>query len=431
MQESFLHFIWQFQYFSKKDLKTIEGEHLNIISPGILNKDAGPDFSNTKILIENVRWFGHTEIHINSSDWQKHLHSEDPSYENVILHVVWNDDQPVLRKDGTSIPTLELKNKIDDYLILNWQNLIKADHEIPCAQQINSVKELVKLSMMDKALFERLQTKANLILQKLELNNYDWEETTYQLLASNFGFKINSETFWELSKCLPLKIILKHQDNIFQLEALIFGQAGFLADGVEEIDKDHYFISLQKEYQYLRHKYNLTSFIQQHHWKFLRLRPANFPTIRAAQLSMLLHKNGAIFSYIKEMEDPKDIIPTLNILQSSYWCKHYHFNKASNAKIPGLGKSSRENIIINTIVPILAAYGMSRQEQIYIDRSIELLQELASEENKILNYWKSAGIKAATAFDSQALLELYKNYCQPRKCLSCNIGTTLIKTSKI
>ncbi|CAN5410783.1 DUF2851 family protein [soil metagenome] len=430
MQESFLHFIWQFQYFSKKDLTTSDGESINIVSPGVLNKDAGPDFSDTKILIGNVRWFGHTEIHIHSSDWAKHFHDEDPAYENVILHVVWKDDSQVKRKDGTLIPTLELKERIEHSLIINWQKLLRSDNTIPCAQQIHQVKDLVKLSMMDKALFERLQRKANLILKKLEANQNDWEETTYQLLAGNFGFKINSDFFLELSKALPLKIVLKHQDNIFQIEALIFGQAGFLSEGPDGIEEDNYFLSLQKEYLFLKHKYKLESFILQQHWKFLRLRPANFPTIRLAQLSMLLHKTGAIFSFIKEMEDPKQIIPKLSVLQSSYWCKHYNFNNISNGKIPGIGKSSVENIIINTVVPVLAAYGMYRQEQMYIDRSIGLLQEVASEENKIINFWKSAGIKASTAFDSQALIELYNNYCQQKKCLSCNIGTTLVKTSK-
>jgi hypothetical protein len=431
MQESFLHFIWQFQYFSKKDLTTTDGESINIVSPGVLNKDAGPDFSNTKILIGKVRWFGHTEIHIHSSDWEKHFHDEDPAYENVVLHVVWKNDHPVIRKDGTLIPTLELKDRVDQYLILNWKKLVSTENEIPCAHQILTVKELVRFSMMDKVLFERLQKKANVVLQRLKDNENDWEETTFQLLAANFGFKINSDSFFDLSKSLPLKIILKHQENLFQIESLLFGQAGLLDNAPNDQDTDDYLLLLKKEFEFLKHKYHLKTFLQQHHWKFLRMRPANFPTIRIAQFSMLLHRTGALFSYIKDMEDPNDIIPKLNIKQSPYWCTHYHFNNTSNSKIPGLGRSSVENILINTIVPILAAYGMARQEQIYIDRSIELLQELPSEENKIIKYWKFAEIKAKNAFDSQALIELFNNYCQQKKCLECNIGTTLIRTSKI
>lgn len=428
MQEAFLHFIWQFQYFNKKDLFTNEGEILNILHPGIPNSDAGPDFTNAKVLIGNVQWHGQAEIHIFSSDWHRHEHANDAAYDNVILHVVWNDDKPLKRVDGSLIPTLELKKRVNEDLILKWQHLLKTEDRIPCSSQLLDVKELIRLSMLDKALFERLQMKANKIIKLLKENDNDWEATTYQLLASNFGFKINSIAFMELSKALPFKIILKHQDNIFQLEALLYGQAGLLDDHIEE----DYFISLKKEYLFLKHKYNLTSGnLPVYEWKFLRLRPANFPTIRIAQFAMLLHNLKKIFSFILEVESPEDILNTFSIKQSSYWQKHYHFAKTSQGKVPGLGKSSIENIIINTLSPLLAAYGISKQEQFYIDKSIELLQSVTSEDNKIMRYWNEAGLNAKTGFDSQALIQLFNEYCNKKKCLSCNIGTTLMKKAKI
>ncbi|MDQ3535259.1 MAG: DUF2851 family protein [Bacteroidota bacterium] len=424
MQESFLHFVWQFQYFNKKDLFTCDEENLNIIHPGILNPDAGPDFLNTKILIGDVQWFGQAEVHIFSSDWNKHEHGDDAAYDNVILHIVWEDDKPVIRVDGSYIPTLSLKGRISEELILKWQNLIKSEGHIPCSGQIMEVKEIIRLSMMDKSLFERLQMKATRILNILQENGNDWETTTYQLLASNFGFKINSNAFLELSSSLPYKFLLKHQDNIFQLEALLFGQAGLLEENIE----DEYFYSMKKEFAFLKHKYNLLpANIPTYEWKFLRLRPANFPTIRIAQFAMLLHKLHNLFAYIKEVESPKELYKSFGIKQSSYWQKHYHFGKISQGKVSGLGKLSIENIIINTLAPLLAAYGISKQDQFYIDNSVELLQSVAPEDNKILRFWNDIGIYANSGFDSQSLIQLYNEYCSKRKCLSCNIGTTLLK----
>jgi hypothetical protein len=424
MQESFLHFVWQFQYFNKKDLFTCDGENLNIIHPGILNPDAGPDFLNTKILIGDVQWFGQAEVHIFSSDWNKHEHGDDAAYDNVILHIVWEDDKPVIRVDGSYIPTLSLKGRISEELILKWQNLIKSEGHIPCSGQIMEVKEIIRLSMMDKSLFERLQMKATRILNILQENGNDWETTTYQLLASNFGFKINSNAFLELSSSLPYKFLLKHQDNIFQMEALLFGQAGLLEENIE----DEYFYSMKKEFAFLKHKYNLLpANIPIYEWKFLRLRPANFPTIRIAQFAMLLHKLHNLFAYIKEVESPKELYKSFGIKQSSYWQKHYHFGKISQGKVSGLGKLSIENIIINTLAPLLAAYGISKQDQFYIDNSVELLQSVAPEDNKILRFWNDIGIYANSGFDSQSLIQLYNEYCSKRKCLSCNIGTTLLK----
>ncbi|MDQ3395058.1 MAG: DUF2851 family protein [Bacteroidota bacterium] len=428
MQEAFLHFIWQFQYFNKKELFASDGEILNIIHPGILNTDAGPDFLNSKIILGDVQWFGQVEIHIFSSEWNKHGHSNNAAYDNVILHVVWHNDEPIIRKDGTPIPTLILKDKISEELIIKWQYLLKTEDAIPCSGQILSVKEIIRLSMMDKTLFERLQIKANKISEILRENGNDWEATTYQLLASNFGFKINGNSFLELSKALPHKLILKHQDNVFQIEALLFGQAGFLKETID----DDYFLSLKKEFEFLKHKYNLLpSNIPLYEWKFLRLRPANFPTIRLAQFAMLMHKVKNLFSFIKEVESPKDLYTTLNITQSSYWQKHYHFGKASQVKVPGLGKSSIENIIINTLSPLLAAYGIHKEEQYHVDHSVELLQSVASEDNKITRLWEAVGIQPKSGFDSQSLIQLYNEYCSKRKCLSCNIGTSILKKAKI
>ena len=294
MKESFLHYIWQFQYFNKEALVTSDGISLQVFSTGILNSNAGPDFQNAKVKIGDIEWAGSVEIHIKSSEWNDHQHFKDAAYDTVVLHVVWINDKPVLRSDGTSIPTLELKSRVDQALINSYKNLMESSNEIACAKILPIVDSLLIRSMLDSALVQRLETKADLVVEILKRNTHDWEQTTYELLAKNFGFKINSEPFQQLSRSLPYKLLLKHSDNLIQLEALLFGQAGFL-----EIEPgDEYYILLKREYKILKAKYSLVQRVKKSQWRFLRLRPANFPTIRIAQFaSLIFHsKNLNIFS---------------------------------------------------------------------------------------------------------------------------------------
>jgi hypothetical protein len=363
------------------------------------------------------------EIHIKSSDWQAHHHETDAAYENVVLHVVWEDDKPVIRKDKTSIPTLELKNRIEVSILKEYKKLINCPGAIACEKSFAHVEDLVKLSMLDKALMQRLENKADHVNEILKSNQGDWEETCYQLLAKNFGFKVNADPFYQLAKSLPYKIIQK-QNSLPQVEALLFGQAGML----ETKTKDEYITNIFQEYKLLTQKYSLhEGRLNPAQWRFLRLRPANFPTVRIAQFASLLYSSKNIFSKLISVNSFSSIRKLLSAGQSPYWNVHYRFGKKAKGVVPDLGESSIQNIIVNTVVPLLVAYGKYKDEQLYIDRAIDLLQQLPAEQNKITRTWKELGMKAKTAFDSQALIELYNNFCHKRQCLNCSIGISVLK----
>ncbi|MEX2230561.1 MAG: DUF2851 family protein [Cyclobacteriaceae bacterium] len=423
MNESFLHYIWQFQYFDKKDLRSSTGEEIVIFNPGNKNTHAGPDFYNAKLKIESIEWAGSVEIHIHSSGWYEHKHQEDPAYENVVLHVVWDENEKIIRKDGTLLPTLELNTRIAPAFILQYKRIIHSRTRIPCASAIGSVPDLIRISMLDKALMSRLESKASTILKALEKSNGDWEETCYQMLCRNFGFKVNTEPFLQLAQSLPYKILMKHGDRSEQMEALIFGQAGFLNETIN----DPYYLLLKREYTLLRKKYNLSARqMNKAQWRFLRLRPANFPTIRLAQLASVLYHQKNIFSRIISTTSWKELMPAFSIKPSAYWLYHYRFFKKQKKEIPSLGRMSMENILINSIVPMLVAYGKARDDQRFTDRALQLLQETGTEKNNILRSWEALGMNSKTAFDSQALIELHNSFCIRRRCLDCNIGFALL-----
>ncbi len=423
MNESFLHYLWQFQYFDKKDLFSSEGEPISILKTGFLNSNSGPDFSDSKIKISGIEWVGTVEIHVKSSDWQAHHHETDAAYENVVLHVVWENDKPVIRKDKTLIPTLELKNRVDVSIIKEYKRLINSPSAIACEKSFTHVEDLVKLSMLEKALMQRLENKASQVNEILKLNNGDWDETCYQLLARNFGFKVNADPFYQLAKSLPYKIIQK-QNNQLQTEALLFGQAGML----ETKTKDEYITGIFQEYKLLTQKYSLNEArLNPAQWRFLRLRPANFPTVRIAQFASLLYSSKSIFSKLISANSFSSIQKLLSVNQSPYWKSHYRFGKKAKGTVPDIGESSVQNIIINTVAPLLVAYGKYKDEQVYIDKALDLLQQLPTEQNKITRTWGELGMKVKTAFDSQALIELYNNFCQKRHCLNCSVGVSILK----
>ena len=424
MHESFLYYVWQFQYFNRKDLKTTDGEKIEIFKTGILNTDSGPDFSNAKIKIGDLEWAGTVEIHTKASAWEDHHHDADKAYDNVVLHVVWQNDKPVFRADGSAMPTLELQPLVNDSLISEYKKLVNSPSSIPCEKSFPSVTEFVKLSMLDKALMQRLESKAGQVIQLFNHNQHDWEEITYQLLARNFGFKVNYEPFFQLSQAVPYKILLKHGDSLLQMEALLFGQAGFLDHAL----KHEYMKLLQREYQLLVGKYSLASMqLNKSIWKYLRLRPANFPTIRIAQFAALLNTNKNLFSRIIESENLQDLKALFNVTTSEYWHSHYRFGHKTVRSLSGLGDSSIDNLIINTVVPLLVAYGKHKDEQLFVDRAVNFLQHIQPESNKITKSWVELGLPAKSAFDSQALIELNNNFCLKRKCLSCTIGVTILK----
>lgn len=424
MTEAFLHYIWQYQYFDKTGLVTTAGDPVAVYAPGIRNRDAGPDFFNARVRIQGMDWVGNVEIHIHASGWDDHHHDEDPAYDNVILHVVWNDDQKILRRDQSVLPTVELKHRVAGSLLLRYRDLMDVPDAIPCAGLIGRVNELTRVSAIHSALMQRLQERATRVAQLLEKSGNSWEETCYHLIVRNFGFKVNHEPFGQLARAIPYRILLKHADQLLQVEALLFGQAGFL----EEVYDNGYYNALQREHRLLAKKYAIEDKkLMRSQWRFLRLRPANFPTLRIAQLAALLAGQKNIFSKMMDASAYDTLVKLFAVRQSDYWQYHYRFGDGGREAVPSLGSSAVENLIINSVVPLLVAYGRLRDEQRYVDRAIDVLEHIPCERNKILRTWEALGVRAFNAADSQGLIELYNNFCLKRRCLDCNIGFAIME----
>jgi hypothetical protein len=424
MTEEFLHYVWKFRLFDQNNLTTSENENVIILKSGEHNFDSGPDFFNAKVTIAGTTWAGNVEVHINASDWERHHHQSDKAYDNIILHVVNTADRKLFRSSGEEIPTIEVGNRIDRKVYENYLRIKSSSDWIPCSNQISLVPHLIFQNTFDKLLLERLESKSVAIINSLALNNNNWEETFYQLLARNFGFKVNAEPFELLAKSLSLNIISRQKANLLQVEALLFGQAGMLNEHFD----DAYPALLQNEYLYLKHKHNLQS-IQGHLWKFLRMRPVNFPTIRIAQFASLLFTSSHLFSSVLESRTCDEIRKLFMVEVSPYWNSHYMFDKTSGLKEKQLGVDSADNIIINTIVPFLFTYGKHKRNEQFIDRALFFMESLKGEKNAIINKWKEHNLPADTAYCTQALLQLKNEYCSAKKCLTCNIGNYLLKNS--
>jgi hypothetical protein len=434
LKEDFLHYIWKYKLFNTSKLLTQNKEKIEIINFGVHNTDAGPDFFNGKVKIGRTIWAGNIEIHIKSSDWIKHKHQSDKAYDNVILHVVYNNDEVINDKDGNTIPTIELKGLIDENLIEKYNALIQSKDWIPCGQQIKTVDSFIFKSWINRLAIERLERKSEEIQETLKLNKNNWEETFYQYLFKYFGLKVNAQPFELLAKNSPLKIIEKHND-LFSIEALLFGQSGYLEDESRSDDyrdsgEDDYFIKLKKEYHFLKSKFGLTSF-DKSLWKLLRLRPSNFPTIRISQLANLLCNHTRLFSKIIELESVKELQQLFYIQASDYWDTHYQFNKkVKDKKIKKIGINTINNIIINVIVPFTFVYGKAKQDGNLINKSLSLLENVKPENNSIIKKWAELGVKSDNAMETQSLIELKNNYCSQKKCLNCSVGNNLLRNDK-
>jgi len=421
--EDFLHYVWQFRSFDNNNLKTADGESLKIMHQGFLNKDAGPDFSNSKIQIGDTLWAGNVEIHIKSSDWLKHNHQNDSSYENVILHVVYENDVEVKRIDGSVLPVLELKNRIAEDLIEKYETLFLTLTDFPCNAQIKTVDKLIIDSFLSRTLIERFEQKTHAVIETLNELNGNWDETFYRFMARNFGFKINALPFELFAKAIPQQIYGKHKNNPLQIEAMVFGSAGFLNDKFEE----EYPARLKKEFQFLQKKYNIKP-IGVSVWKFMRMRPQNFPTLRLAQFAALIVKANHLFSKVIEISGIAELRELFEHLPiNDYWKTHYHFKKEANGVNTQIGKTSVDNILLNTIALFLFAYGKHSGTQFYISRAIKLLESLPPEQNAVTDKFSQAGVLIYNGFTSQGILQLKKQYCDQKKCLSCGIGIKILK----
>jgi len=421
LSERLLQFIWQFQYFNNKNLFTAKGEPLQIIYPGIYNTNQGPDFLQAKIKIGNTLWAGNIELHVRASDWHAHHHEEDERYNNIILHVVWMNDKAVGDKGGHELQTLELQPLVSKFMLEHYNGLMQSHRFVPCENQLPVLSPIAWDSWKERLLVERLQKRSAKIFELLFKSNNHWEEVLWWMLARNFGITVNADAFEMMAQSIPVNILAKHKNQIHQLEALLLGQANLLNGDFEE----DYVQLLQREYRFLQKKYTLQPAIATP--VFLRMRPSNFPTVRLAQLASLIGASEHLFSKIKEAALLNDAMILLNITANDYWHYHYRLGEPADYKPKALGRQMMENIMINTIIPILFAYGVYTKDQQYKDKAIEWLAQLAPEMNNITKQWKAHDVANSNALHSQALLELKKNYCDEKRCLDCAVGNKILK----
>ncbi|WP_374163375.1 DUF2851 family protein [Arcticibacter sp. MXS-1] len=410
MSEEFLHFIWKYRLFSQRNLSTIDGETLNILSPGTYTGDAGPDFTNARIRIGETLWVGNVEIHIFSSDWDKHRHALDKAYNNVILHVVYEHDREVRRNDRTCPPTLAIKDCIKPGLESRYLALIENASWISCEKQIGMVDEVYIQNALSRSLIARLEEKSEAIMKLVGEFKGSWDDAFYIMLARSFGFKVNALPFELLARSLPQKILARHKDNPLQIEALLFGQAGFL----EQQAADDYIAALRREYRFLQKKYGLHP-VEAYVWKFLRLRPQNFPTLRIAQFAALVNKSEHLFSRVLEMNDNRAIAKLFTELPvNPYWKTHYQPGKAVVSVGCQPGKASVNGILLNAVVTMLFAYGRHAGRTELEDSAIGLLESISPETNQVVRRFKAIGVSPKSAADSQALLQLKKSWCDKK-----------------
>ena len=418
--EQLLHYVWKHKIFPLKELKTTTGQQVEVIDTGLANTDAGPDFFNAKLKLDGVLWIGNIEIHERSSDWFKHGHHADAGYNSVILHIASEIDMEISRSNGERIPQIQLI--CPEAVRTNYKELLETDSYPPCYRIIPSLPPFTAHSWMTALQMERFEQKATLLNERLKRCQGNWEDAFFITLARNFGFGLNGDAFETWAHRLPFRAVDKHRNDLFQIEAIFFGQAGILEDS----DGDGYYLRLKKEYTYLQHKFGLIP-MDASLWRFLRLRPANFPHIRIAQLACLYHRAYGLLSRIMETETLQGVRDILKGGTSEYWLTHYTFGGSSPSRPKALSNTSLDLLIINTVVTFLYAYGLHKGNRVLCARAGSFLEELKAENNYITRMWEQYGMKASNAADSQALIQLKKEYCDKKKCLYCRIGYEYLK----
>jgi len=423
MKEDFLHFVWKEQLFDAAVLKTEDGQLVQIIDKGQYNHNAGPDFFNCQIQFDNIIWAGNIEIHIKSSDWYKHNHQDDHSYDNVILHVVLVHDMNVHRKDRSIIPTITLQNRFYQESLSRYQRFFQSNSMVyPCRPYLEKMEETIIRKMLSSCLTDRLENKNKIILEQLTQTKNNWDESFYHLLAKSFGFKVNAVPLQLLAESIPLTTIERESNELFKIESLLFGVGGLLQTTIE----DPYVIKLKKEFEHQQNKYKLQS-LHPAIWKFGKLRPPNFPTIRIAQFAMLLYRQKRIFKRCLNASTLESLQLIFSIEASEFWTTHFHFEKSSNANSKLLGIESINNIIINVVIPFCYAYGKHIGSKTLLDKSIEWLNQIKPEKNKYTEIWEQSNYKFSNAGETQGLIELNNRYCVKNKCIHCKIGSSVMK----
>ena len=416
-----MQYVWKHRLWRSEDMVTNTGKKVRVVDPGLLNTDAGPDFFNAKIEIDGHMWVGNVEMHYRATDWKRHRHDSDKAYDSVILHVVAKDDAPVRRTNGELIPQLVLE--VSPQFNADYASLVGATIEVPCATKIKQVPHLTIVEWVEGLAFERLHGKVERIHQLLDSFNGSWEDVCYVTLARNFGFGINNDAFERLARRTPLRLLGKHSDSVLQIEALLFGQAGML--DAQKPGMDSYYNQLCTEYAFLSNKFQLTP-MEKESWKLFRIRPQNFPYRRIAMLAQFIEGGFRMMNRILEAEGEKEMRALFEVELSGYWTKHYTFGKPNERATATLSRSSIDIILINTVAPLLYAYGELTGNYEMTDKAIKLLEDLRAENNSIVAHFVAYGIDCPDALTSQALVQLKREYCDARKCIYCKIGHHLL-----
>lgn len=419
--EKLMQYVWKHRLWRSEDMVTNTGKKVRVVDPGLLNTDAGPDFFNAKIEIDGHMWVGNVEMHYRATDWKRHHHDSDKAYDSVILHVVAKDDAPVRRTNGELIPQLVLE--VSPQFNADYASLVGATIEVPCATKIKQVPHLTIVEWVEGLAFERLHGKVERIHQLLDSFNGSWEDVCYVTLARNFGFGINNDAFERLARRTPLRLLGKHSDSVLQIEALLFGQAGML--DAQKPGMDSYYNQLCTEYAFLSNKFQLTP-MEKESWKLFRIRPQNFPYRRIAMLAQFIEGGFRMMNRILEAEGEKEMRALFEVELSGYWTKHYTFGKPNERATATLSRSSINIILINTVAPLLYAYGELTGNYEMTDKAIKLLEDLRAESNSIVSHFVAYGIDCPDALTSQALVQLKREYCDARKCIYCKIGHHLL-----
>lgn len=423
MTEDYLHYIWKFQKFDKNKLKTVQEEPVSITKQGDHNHDSGPDFSEARVIIGGTEWFGSVEIHIQTSDWRKHQHQNDKAYNNVILHVVYEHDEEILNQHGETIPTIELKDLIDHNAYFQYEQFLQKGKLRPCANQLDSVPKHNVINLLDEMLVNRLMRKSSDIEQMLIDTKNDWEQVFHQLLFKYLGMKVNADPMLELAKKVSYQLLQKHSHDLLSAEALLFGQAGMLQKEL----KDEYYSKLRSEYLFLKQKYSLSS-MNGVEWKFSRMRPPNFPTLRIAQIAAIYSSYQNLFQVVRDKVSIRHLQLVFSAEPSEYWKTHYSFNSESKTHMGNLGKVALQNIIINVIAPFAFYYGRTIGDRSYEDYAMLILESLPGEVNKITKQFDDLEIGVLSAKDSQSLIQLNNELCEKKNCLNCKIGVYLLQS---
>lgn len=419
MNERLLQYIWQMQYFNDGELSTVDGRALRVLHPGLHNRDQGPDFLHARILLDGVTWTGHIELHMRPEDWDRHGHTRDRRYDNVILHVVWTEG------DWTGkAPLLVLGMRVPKLLLERYGRLIGSAHFVPCDRMIGRVGAMTWMHWLERLLMERLIRRRRMLLEDWERLGRHWEELCWRRLAYNFGYRVNAAAFYSIADSIPVTLLAKLRDRPDQVEALLLGQAGLL-DGLPKSRVDDHAWMLRREYEFLAWKHDLARPGVQLH--FLRMRPRNFPEIRMAQLGAVMTREGMLFDRWVQALDVRDVLSTIDAEASEYWQYHYRLGERGKPGRKRIGRQMQENVIINTVVPLLFAYGEVRRDEQVQNKALSWLISLRPEQNHLIGKWKNIGIVAGSALEAQALLELYHQYCTVRRCLDCAVGHWLLR----